>query len=120
MGLSIQVRVDNQAIVVTLAGIADIAMLEPLFEPLGTTLAKHTVVVLDVDDLTLDEPNALPTLVVKLLEIGLGGQLRITAGDDSPITTLRRAGIDHRVAVYRSVSDALTDVGPRERNDLRR
>lgn len=107
MSLSIQVRSDNGAVVVALAGAADASMLEPLRDPITAALADAHVLVLDLDELASVDPAGLRQLIVEVLGCARGGQLRIAAARAATIAALAETGIHHIVPVHRSVADAL-------------
>lgn len=107
MSLSIQVRSDNGAVVVALAGAADASMLEPLRDPISAALADTEVLVLDLDQLSNVDPAYLRELIIEVLGTARGGELRIATTHAATLAALAEARIHHLVAVHRSVSDAL-------------
>lgn len=108
MSLSIQVRNDNGAVVVALAGAADASMLEPLRDPLTAALADARVLVLDLDEITTLDASGLREVIVGVLADARGGRLRIAASHQATVASLAEARIHHLVAVHRSVADALS------------
>lgn len=113
MNLSIEVRSDNFAVVVALAGAADAARLEQLRDPLTAALLDAGLVVLDLDELTTVDPGGLRAMIVDVPATARGGKLHIAARHAPTVATLARARIHHLVAVHRSVTDALPDdLGP--------
>lgn len=116
MSLSVNVHSENGRMVITLAGAADAAMLEPLHGPITAALADAQVLVLDLDDLHPVDSTALRDLVTAVLADARGGQLRIAASHEVTISSLTEARIHHLVGVHRSVPDALfgsSDAGRR-------
>lgn len=109
MSLSIQVRNDNGAMVIALAGAADASMLEPLRDPLTAALGDARVLVLDLDQITSLDAGGLREVLVAVLGTARGGQLRIAASHQATVAGLTEARIHHLVAVHRSVADALVD-----------
>lgn len=107
MSLSIQVRSDNGAVVVTLAGAAGAGMLEPLRDPLTAALGDAKVLVLDLDELTDIDPLGLRAVLVEVLDAARGGQLRIAASHAHTIAALVEGRVHHLVPVHRSLRDAL-------------
>jgi anti-anti-sigma factor len=110
MSLSIHGRTDNGATIVTLAGAADAAMLEPLRDPLSAALRNATVLVLDLDALTVVDGEGLRALIVEVLSAAEGGHLRITASHAGTVSALIEARIRDVVPVHHSLSDALASV----------
>jgi anti-anti-sigma factor len=111
MSLSIHGRTDNGAMVVTLAGAADAAMLEPLRDPLSSALSDATVLVLDLDELTVVDGEGLRALILEVLSAAEGGQLRIAASHAATVSALIEARIHHVVPVHHRLPDALASVG---------
>lgn len=107
MSLSIQVRNENGAMVVALAGAADASMLEPLLDPLTAALADARVLVLDLDEITALDAAGLRAVLIGVLGSARGGHLRIAASHQATVASLAEARIHHLVAVHRSVADAL-------------
>lgn len=107
MSLSIQVRSDNGAVVVTLAGAADASMLEPLRTPISAALSDANVLVLDLDELDSVDSGYLRELIVDVVGRARGGQLRIATTHAATAAALADARIHHVVPVHRSVADAL-------------
>lgn len=107
MSLSIQVRSDNGAVVVALAGAADASMLEPLRDPITAALADTPLLVLDLDELSTVDPVYLRELIVEVVATARGGQLRIATTHAATVAALAEARIHHVVPVHRSVADAL-------------
>lgn len=62
---------------------------------------------LDLDALTLVEPDALRAMVVHLLEAGPVGRLRLAARHGSAIAVLTRWRIHELVPIHTSVDDAV-------------
>jgi len=106
VALSINVRNEGNAVVISLAGAADANMLAPLRDPLTAALGDTGLVVLDLDELTIGEPDALRKLIVDVLDNGRGGRLRIAAGDDATLGALAEARVHHLVAVHRTIEEA--------------
>ena len=109
MGLSIQVRSDNGAVVVALAGTVDAPMLDPLRDPLSAALADARALVLDLDEVTTLDAAGLRDVLAGVLDTARGGHLRIAASHEATIARLAEARVHHLVAVHRSVADALGD-----------
>jgi anti-anti-sigma factor len=104
--MSITVRSDDGATIVSLAGTADTDMLVPLRDPLVAALGDSPVVVLDLDELTTVDPAGLRSLVIAVIEQARGGHLRLVANDPTTIAVIAEARLHHHVAVHRSVFDA--------------
>jgi len=104
---SIQVRSDSGAVVVALAGTADASMLDPLRNPLRAALADACALVLDLDEVTTLDAEALRDVLIAVLDSADGGRLCIAASREATFASLAEARIHHLVAVHRSVDDAI-------------
>lgn len=106
MSLSIQVRTDDGAVVVTLAGSADATLIAPLRDPLVAALADTGLLVIDLDDATGLDPVALRDVFVDVFEAVPGGELRI-AGSVETVASLTEVGVDDFAGLHLTVTEAL-------------
>ena len=107
MAPSIQVRGDSGAVVVALAGTADASILDRLRDPLRAALADALALVLDLDEVTTLDAEALRDVLIAVLDCADGGRLRIAASREATFASLAAARIHHLVAIHRSVDDAI-------------
>ena len=109
MAGSIQVRRDNGAVVVALAGLADASMLDSLRDPLCAAMADARVLVLDLDEVTTLDAEALRDVLIAVSDTAGDGRLCIAARHETTSASLAEARIHHLVAVHGSVADAVSD-----------
>lgn len=111
MSMSVQTISNNGVVTVALAGAADAAMLAPLQAALADALAEARLLVLDLDEITDVDAEALRALVVALLDDARGGQLHIAAADPKVRAALAGARVHHLVAVHHTVAEATATEG---------
>ena len=115
MGLSIQVRSDNGAVVLALAGTVDASMLDPLRDPLGAALADARALVLDLDEVTTPDAAGLH-------DAARGDHLRTAAGHEANAGVRGRSfGRRHRPARRSPLADPVaSQAGPMRGEDNRK
>lgn len=107
MGVHIDIRYDQQAAVVSLAGAADITGLSMWAEMLSEAAAAAETVVVDLDRAELADKKPVAYLLDLFAEPAGRGRVRLVARRSSLTGQLAGWKIHHRVAVYPSVKDAL-------------
>lgn len=106
MGVHIDIRYDQRATVVSLAGTADVTGLSMWAEKLSQATAAQTVVV-DLDRADLADQQAVAYLLDLLADPPRRGRIRLVARRSSLTGQLAAWKIHHRVAIYPNIKDAL-------------